>query len=63
MPKPLLVVRYTPPLTELMEKRLAAIRVVQAGPQKWEVNANDVRTAMESGEKIVNYVCAGRKAE
>lgn len=44
--------------TALMEQRLAAIRIVQAGPRKWEVNAKDIRTAMESGEAIVNYALA-----
>jgi hypothetical protein len=47
-----------PSPTALMEQRLAAIRIVQAGPRKWEVNAMDVRTAMESGEAIVNRALA-----
>ncbi len=47
-----------PSPTALMEQRLAAIRIVQAGPRKWEVNAKDIRTAMESGEAIVNHALA-----
>lgn len=38
---------------QIMQDRLAAIRIVEAGPQTWEVSAKDVQTAMESGEAIV----------
>jgi hypothetical protein len=43
-----------PSPTALMEQRLAAITIVQTGPRRWEVNAKDIRTAMESGEAIIN---------
>lgn len=42
-----------PSPTEVMEKRLAAIQIVEAGPQTWEVSARDVQVAMESGEAII----------
>jgi hypothetical protein len=43
-----------PSPTEVMEKRLAAVRIVETGPGTWDVNAKDVHTAMESGEAIIN---------
>lgn len=44
-----------PSPTEIMEKRLAAIQIIQAAPRVWEVNARDVQAAMESGEAIFNH--------
>ncbi len=52
-----------PSPTALMEQRLAAIRIVQAGPRRWEVNAKDVRTAMESGEAIINNVLTNSRID
>jgi hypothetical protein len=42
-----------PSPTEVMENRLAAVRIVEAGPRTWEVSAGDVQVAMESGEAII----------
>ena len=44
-----------PSPTELMERRLAALQIAQAGPRVWEVNARDIQAAMESGETIMNH--------
>lgn len=42
-----------PSPTELMERRLASIQVVQAGPRVWEIDAKDLQAAVESGEAII----------
>jgi membrane-associated protease RseP (regulator of RpoE activity) len=42
-----------PSPTAVMEQRLAGIRIAEVAPRVWEVNAADVRTAMDSGEAIV----------
>ncbi len=52
-----------PSPTALMEQRLAAIKIVRAGPRKWEVNAKDIRAAMESGEAIVNRALAESRVD
>ncbi len=44
--------------TALQEARLAAIKIAQVGPHTWEVSAKDIRTAMGSGEAILNSALA-----
>jgi membrane-associated protease RseP (regulator of RpoE activity) len=50
--------RAMPPIhspTALLERRLAAIPIVSVGPGIWEVAAEDVRVAMQSGEAIIAH--------
>ena len=43
-----------PSRAAILRQRLEAIPIVQRAPRTFEVKASDVRTAMESGEEIVN---------
>jgi hypothetical protein len=54
-----------PPLspTEAMAQRLAAIQPIQVMPHVWEVDARDIRAAMDSGEAIVSHALSQSRVD
>ncbi len=52
-----------PSPTETMEKRLATIRIVEAGPRVWEINAKDIQIGMESGEALIADALSRSRAD